>query len=80
MPEGPHADLEQIKVKAKHDMEKEGARNVTFEEQSLAFGLKAIMLKCAFPEEKGTDLVERILSAVPHVSSVTLEDYRRAFG
>lgn len=80
MPESPSVNLNEIENRAKQAMEKEGAKNVTFEQQSLAFGLKAILLKCAFPEEKGTDLIEKILLKVPHVSSVSLEDYRRAFG
>lgn len=80
MPSGPEVNLEELKKHIQHAMENEGAKSVTFEEQSLAFGLKALMLNCAFPEEKGTDMVEHLLSSIPHVSSVSIEDYRRAFG
>ena len=80
MPESPSVDLEQIKSAAKSALEAEGAKNLSFEEVPIAFGLKAILVKMDMPEEKGTDLVETILAKIPQVSSVTIEDYRRAFG
>ncbi|MDP1695435.1 MAG: elongation factor 1-beta [archaeon] len=80
MPDSPSTDLEAIKNLAKVSMEKENAQSITFEEKPIAFGLKAIFMKFSFPEEKGTDIVETILSKIPHVSSITIEDYRRAFG
>ena len=80
MPESPETDLVAIKDEAKSSLEKEGAQNISFEEKPIAFGLKAIFAKFAFPEEKGTDIVESILSKIKDVSSVTIEDYRRAFG
>ena len=80
MPDSPGADLTKIKEAAKHILELEGATNISFEEKPIAFGLKAIYVKTDLPEEKGTDLVEQKLAAIPHVSSVTIEDYRRAFG
>jgi len=42
--------------------------------------LKALIMKTDLPEEKGTDKVESLLSSIEHVSSVAIEDYRRAFG
>ena len=80
MPDSPQADLEEIKAEIKKFVEKNGAQNISFEEQSIAFGLKAIFLKMAFPEDKGTDMLETNLTKIPHISSVTIEDYRRAFG
>lgn len=80
MPESPSTDLRKIEEQIKHKMEANGAKAVTFEEKEVAFGLKSITLKMAFPEEKGTDYVEQELAKIPHVSSVTIEDYRRAFG
>ena len=80
MPESPSTDLEKIKSQIKHKMESNGAKAVTFEVKPVAFGLKSIILKMAFPEEKGTDFVEHEISKIAHVSSVTIEDYRRAFG
>ncbi len=80
MPDSPQTNLAEIEHSAKTLLEKEGAKNVSFEQKPIEFGLKAIMMKLAFPEEKGTDIVESTLSSIKNVSSVTIEDYRRAFG
>jgi elongation factor 1-beta len=80
MPESPDTNLEGIKTSAKILMEKEGAKNISFEEQPVAFGLKAIMMKMAWPEEKDTSIIENSLAKIPNVSSVQITDYRRAFG
>ena len=80
MPDSPQTDLEAIKNQARKMLEPEGAKNISFEENPIAFGLKAIMMKMDMPEEKGTDIVESKLAQIPHVSSLTIEDYRRAFG
>jgi len=80
MPSSPSVSLDQIMKEARHVMEKEGAKNISFETQEIAFGLKAIMMKFAIDEDKGTDIVEQTLSKIKDVSSVTIEDYRRAFG
>jgi elongation factor 1-beta len=80
MPESPSSDLNKIKDSARDSLVKEGAKNISFEERPIAFGLKAVVMKLDMPEEKGTDIVESLLSKIPEVSSVTIEDYRRAFG
>lgn len=80
MPDSPSAPLSEIERDVREFMEKHGAKSLTLEEKEVAFGLKALMIKCAFPEDKGTEMVETGLSALSHVSSVTIEDYRRAFG
>lgn len=80
MPDSPQAPLKDIKDKAQAFVEKNGGKGTTLEEHEVAFGLKSITLKAAVPEEKGSDLFEAGLSQIPHVSSVTIEDYRRAFG
>lgn len=80
MPEGPDEDLELIKKEAKKKLEHDGAKNISFEEKPMAFGLKAIFVKFAWPEEKDTSLFEDKLAGVKGVSSVETEDYRRAFG
>jgi len=77
MPESPSSNLEAIKTESQKLMEKEGAKSISFEEKPVAFGLKAIYMKMAMPEEKGTDLVETTLAKVKEVSSLTIEDYRR---
>jgi translation elongation factor aEF-1 beta len=80
MPTSPDTNLEEIKEKAKKEMEGEGAQNISFEEREIAFGLKAVMIKMAWPEEKSTDIIENKLAKIENVSSVQIEDYRRAFG
>ena len=80
MPDSPEANLESIKKSAKSLLEAEGAMNISFEEREIAFGLKAVMMKMAWPEEKDTSIVEDNLAKIEHVSSATIEDYRRAFG
>lgn len=80
MPSSPTTDLEVIKKSAEEAMSAEGAAGTVFEEKPIAFGLKAIYMKFSLPEEKGTEIVEEKLSKIKEVSSVTIEDYRRAFG
>lgn len=80
MPESPSTDLNAIKNEAEKRLAKDGAKNFSFEEKNVAFGLKSVTIKFAWPEEKSTDIIENHLNTIPHVSSVTMEDYRRAFG
>ena len=80
MPESPEINLDEMRMKAQDLLVPEGAKNISFEEIPLGFGLKALQVKMDMPEEKGTDLVEQKLSTIPGVSSVKIEDYRRAFG
>ena len=80
MPDSPSENLEKVKEESERVLIKEGAKNISFEEKPIAFGLKAIFAKFAFPEDKGTDLIEDVLGKIKGVSSVDIEDYRRAFG
>ena len=80
MPESPDTDLKAIEDQAKKDMEKEGAQNISFQQEDIAFGLKAILMKMAWPEQKDTDIIENKVQEIKGVSSVKIEDYRRAFG
>ncbi len=80
MPSSPETDLKKIEEIAKKSMEQEGAKNISFVEEPIAFGLKAIMMKFAWPEEKDTDIIENKLSKIQNVSSAVISDYRRAFG
>ena len=80
MPKSPSSNLDSVKKSARSLMEAESAQSISFEEKPIAFGLKAIYMKFSFPEEKGTDIIEQKLSSIDEVSSITIEDYRRAFG
>lgn len=80
MPDAPNINLKEIETASKNALEKEGAKNISFKEIPIAFGLSAIDIKFAWPEEKSTDIIENILAKIKRVSSVKIEDYRRAFG
>ncbi len=80
MPESPEADLKEIESAVKSTLESEEAKNIIFEQKPIAFGLNALIVKFDVPEEKGTEMIESKLSSIKSVSSVTIEDYRRAFG
>lgn len=80
MPDSPEANLALIKEKALKAMSDNGAKNISFEEREIAFGLKAIMMKMAWPEEKDTSIIENAVSKIENVSSANIDDYRRAFG
>ncbi len=80
MPDSPEEDLEKIKTETQKLLEEDGAQNISFEEKPVAFGLKAIMIKFAWPEDKDSSTYEDKLAKIEGVSSATTEDYRRAFG
>ncbi|MFH1802190.1 MAG: elongation factor 1-beta [archaeon] len=80
MPDGPDTDLEAIKKAAEEKLKEDGAQNISFEVKEIAFGLKAVMVKFAWPEEKDTSIFEDKLSGIEGVSSAETDDYRRAFG
>ena len=80
LPDSLETNLEEIKNAAKSILGPEGAGSISFEEMPFAFGLKALFVTFSLPEEKGADAIESLLSEIPGVSSVALEDYRRALG
>jgi elongation factor 1-beta len=80
MPESPETDLKTIKENSEKILNELGARRVIVEEEPIAFGLVAVILTVAWPEEKASDEPEAKLKAIPGVSSVETIDYRRAIG
>jgi len=80
MPKSPDASLEDIRKKAEDKIKKLGGKTDKIEQQEVAFGLKAIIITLAWPEDKETDLLEKTLQGIENVSSTQLLDYRRAFG
>jgi elongation factor 1-beta len=80
MPDSPEANLDEIKSKAIEALEQHGSKNISIEEEPIAFGLSSLKVKFAWPEEKDTDLIQNSLEKISHVTSITIEDYRRAFG
>jgi len=80
MPESLEASLASLQKKAEEKAKKLGAMNISFTEENIAFGLKALVMQLAFPEEKDTSALETDLAEIEGVSSAQIIDYRRAFG
>ena len=81
MPSSPNEDLEEIENKVKSIVEKNKGKRVSFEEQEIAFGLKAIIVGFEQDENEGElDPIENALNKINNVSSVQIIDMRRAFG
>jgi elongation factor 1-beta len=80
MPTSPEANLEKIKEKIKNVVEANKGKRISFEEQPIAFGLKAIIGFEQDESEGELDPIEHSLSKIEHVSSVQILDMRRAFG
>jgi len=80
MPESPEADLNQILEIAKTKITNLGGVFASSEEQPIAFGLKALIISLAYPEEKEIEDLENELKTIENISSVEMIDYRRALG
>ena len=81
MPNSPDVNLNEIKDEAKKVIEKNKARRIVFEEQPIAFGLKAIIASFEQDESDGElEPIENSLRNLRDVSSVEVVDMRRAFG
>ena len=72
--------IEGIKKAVEENLTKLNAKNISFELEPIAFGLKAIIATFAWPEELDTDKAENAIKSVSGVSSLDIIDYRRAFG
>lgn len=77
MPNSPDADLEKIKANAKEIVEQEGGQNKDYEEELIAFGLKAIIAFFHWPEEKEIEPLEEKLKSIDNVQSVQTIDMRK---
>ncbi len=80
MPTSPESDLEKIEKEAKIRIEEAGGKNPRFEKQAIAFGLNALIILFAWPEEKPLEELEEELKKVEDVNSVQVTDIRRAIG
>ena len=82
MPDSPDANLEELKQKLEEEVKKdsEEGMKITFEEQPIAFGLTAVIVGFALDESKQVDPIQERLTALEHVNSAEVEDFRRAFG
>jgi elongation factor 1-beta len=80
MPESLDIDLGKIEEEAKAVIEEMGGVFSASEQQPIAFGLKALVVSLAYPEEKEIDLLGNALADISGVSSAEMIDYRRALG
>jgi len=77
MPTSPEVELEEIKEKSKALIEQKGGKNCKFEEEAIAFGLKAIIAFFEWPEEQELEELEETLKKVKNVKSIQIIDMRR---
>jgi len=77
MPTSPDVNLEEIKKQAKALIEQKAGKNCKFEEEPIAFGLKAIIVFFACPEEQELEKLEEKLKKIENVNSVQVIDIRR---
>jgi elongation factor 1-beta len=80
MPESPDVDLEELKKIIISKIESEQGKNIRFEEQSIAFGLKALMTFFMLDESQELEPIENKIQDLPEVSSTQVTDMRRAVG
>ena len=80
MPTSPEVNFEEIKEKAKVIVEKGKGRNCSFEEEPIAFGLKALIVSFDIDEEQELEPVEEGLRNLENINSAQVIDMRRAFG
>jgi len=77
MPSSPEDDLEEIKQKIESSLEPMGAKRMVFNEEPIAFGLKAIIFMFQWPEEKELEEIEEILRNIEKIQSVQMTDIRK---
>ena len=80
MPTSPDVDLEEIEKKAQKIIEEREGKGTKFEKEPIAFGLNALMVFFAWPEEKELEELEESLKNIENVTSVSVVDMRRAIG
>ena len=81
MPTSLDIDLEEIKNRAREIIKKNKGERIVFEEEPIAFGLKAIIVN--FEQEEGDaelEPIEEEINKLLNVNSVEVVDIRRAFG
>jgi elongation factor 1-beta len=80
MPTSPDADLEKIKDSAFSIIEENKAKNAMFDEEPIAFGLKAVIASFDLDESLPLEPIEESLRKIENVNSAEVVDMRRAFG
>lgn len=78
MPASLETDLEDVKGKAIKLLEEKGAKRPRFEEEPVAFGLKALKVFFEISEDQELDPIEQGLAEMEGVNSSQVIDMRRA--
>ena len=81
MPTSVDTNLEEIKDRTREIIKEHKGDRVIFEEEPVAFGLKAIIVNFEQEESQGElDPIEEAINKLLNVNSVEIMDIRRAFG
>lgn len=80
MPESLDTDLESVKEIVQSTIKSMGGVFDSFEEEPIAFGLKALVVSLAYPESQEIDELGNAFNEIEGVSSCEMIDYRRAIG
>lgn len=80
MPSSLETDIEMIRIGAEKIIGKFKAKLHSHEISPIAFGLNALILTIAWPEEQEQEQLEEALRKIENVESVEVIDFRRAIG
>lgn len=80
MPASAESDLENMKSFLRELLGKEDVKGINFEEEPVAFGLRALLVSFTWPEEKPLEDLQNNFENMEDVNSVQLLDIRRAIG
>lgn len=80
LPASPEVSLENLKNSAREIVGKYPTENCHFEEEPIAFGLKAVITIFDCPDDLDVEKIENELGKVENVNSVQITDMRRAIG
>lgn len=80
MPSGIDVDLEALKTSITESIRADVDSELSFEEEPIAFGLKALITGFAIDESKAIDPIQEKVTSIEGVNSAEVSDFRRAFG
>jgi len=80
MPSSVDENFKNLKWAVKKIVENGGGENINFEEEPIAFGLKALIIFFLWSEEKELESLEKELGEIEEVNSVEVLDIRKALG
>jgi translation elongation factor aEF-1 beta len=80
MPEDAETDIKKLLEACDKKATEQGATIAQHEIQPIAFGLNALILIIISEEKKGITGLEEALESIPDVSTIEVQDVRRAIG